>query len=224
MLVAGTLVIAGCPGDLMRPSPPSLLFKGNVAGTLGLGTIAITVTSNPTQPGAANPTVSASATVRVRSGYEVFELTGTYDPSARVLALGGSGWTVSGTLSNGVLRGNFAATGGAGVFIALGHGAGADAVTTYCAEDGLCFGSGAPSSFRAGLGVRGPSVVGVAYSRALPDTLITFVGSYSATDSSLLLVDPANPTGPPLGTGRLRTNWAQVRFLTACDWAGNPCQ
>lgn len=223
MLVVGTLVIAGCPGDLTRPSPPSLQFMGNVAGAVGLGTIAITVTSNPTQPGAAS--LSASATVRVSSGFEVFDLTGTYDPSAHVLALSGSGWTVRGTLSDGVLRGTFAATAGSGVFIALGQGEGAEAVRTFCGDGYIC----SPNwVLQAALGVRGASVVGVVYSRALPDTLISFVGSYSTTDSSLLLVDPANPTGPPLATGRLWTNangtHADARFLNACFWAGGSCR
>ena len=231
MLVLGVLMLAGCSSKTTRPSGLSTQFKGSVMGAQGIGTIAITVaTSTPSpQPGAhaVNATVPASGTVRLFSGYQVVYLRGTYDTSAHVLVLAGSGWTLGGTLSGEVLRGNFTVTGGSGVFIAQEQGAGADAVTTFCGPEGTC----GYLAFSAGLGIRGASVAGVVQRPTIPDTLITFIGSFSATDSSLLLVDAASPTGPPLGTGRLRTNayttWVQVGFFMlgdTCAWSGSRCQ
>ena len=123
MLATGMLMIAGCSGKLTQPSGALTQFKGSVMGPLGIGTITVGVATSTSSapPGgyAAGATVSAGATVRLSSGFQVVYLRGTYDPAAHVLALAGSGWTLGGTLSGGVLRGNFTVTGGSGVFIAL---------------------------------------------------------------------------------------------------------
>ena len=237
MLVLSVLLIAGCSSKTTRPFGPSTQFKGSVMGTEGIGTIEITVAAASAVPlfgaHAASATVPASGTVRLSSGYQVVYLTGTYDTSAHELALSGAGWkgagwTLGGALSGGVLRGSFALTGGSGVFIAQEQGAGADAVTTFCGVEGMCD----YFTFSAGFGLRGASVAGVVQRPTIPYTLITFTGSFSAADSSVVLVDPADPSGPPLGTGRLRTNayttWAQVRFVfvpgDTCSWSGARCQ
>ncbi len=227
MLVAGTLATVGCSGVTTAPfgiAGPSTQFVGNVMGSEGIGTIAITVaTPSPAPQFGANATsaaVSASGVLRLRSGFQVVDLIGSYDPSTQALVLSGSEWSVRGTLSGDILRGSCTVTSGSGVFVAQQQGAGVNAVTTFCGV----------FETNAGLGIRGESVEGVVQWPKPPDyvTLITFSGSYSPADSSLVLVNPANPAGPPLGTGRLRTNayatWARVRFVfepgDTCDWSG----
>jgi hypothetical protein len=239
MLMVGAILIAGCSGKGRLPSSPqpiwpfgpSTQFKGSVVGSEGVGTIVIAIATPPPPLQWSNDPVGSSTLVargllRLSSGYQVVYLVGTYDTSAHSLRLATSAWTLGGTLEDGVLRGELTTTSGSNVYIAQEQGAGADTVMTFCGYEGSC----GASVFNAGLGVRGESVAGVVQRPEAPYTLVTtFTGSFSAIDSSLVLVDLANPTGPPIGVGRLRTNayttWATVEFVftpgDTCHWSGS---
>jgi hypothetical protein len=232
MLAAGMLAISGCSHQTATsPTSPYTHFLGNVMAAGDVGKIAITIaTANPAAssgaaPAGASPAgapVSASAVMKISSGVEVVYLLGSYRPAANTLALAGSGWTLAGTLTGGVLRGTCVLGSESGVFVAQENGTGAEAVTTYCQKDGVLDGA---------LCIRGGSVEGIVESPQAPHQLISFTGSFSAADSSIQVVDAAGPPSVPLGTGRLLTTpyttLAQVgfQFLPGhTDWfLGSPC-
>jgi hypothetical protein len=219
LVLLGAIGLAGCSSDPTGPAAPPTDYRGVIVGSQALGTIEVLVAhpSGHTDAG----TVPVRATLRLASGFEVHHLEGTFDPSGNLLALGGSGWTLRGTISNGLLRGDGTNASGPNVFIAQEDGAGANAVSGYTGGVDL----------QAGLAIRGGTVVGatrVPGPPVGPVPFVTFTGSFSATDSSLTILKPADPSGPPIGTGRLLSYYittALVRFDfgpgAISNWSGD---
>jgi len=212
-----TLLLAGCSDEPTQPPPPPAAYRGVVIGTEGLGTIEVLIAS-PVRAQASSGSMPARGTLRLNHGHLVVPLTGSYDPSANELGLNGTQWFLTASRSGDQLVGDFT-SGTTGVFIAL-ESAGADPITAFGGEEASCNHSG--SSMRVALAVRGESVVGVTFDGYLNGL---FTGSFSATDSSLTLVNPFDPTGSPLGTGRVVSAFqAHVNFTAGgdtCVWVGD---
>ena len=191
----GLFGLSGCSDDPTRPAGSPTDYRGITTGYGGVGTIEVLIA----HPSSSSGTVQARATLRLRSGLDVRHLEGVFDPAAGSLTLSGADLTLQGTIANGILRGDGSATGGSSVFIAQQNDIGASDVADYTGV----------TNCQAGLAIRDGVVVGAAQSLG---GLLTFTGSFSAADSSLTLLDTANPSGPA-STGQLSTRFVTQAFI-----------
>jgi hypothetical protein len=218
LAMLGALGLAGCSSEPTRPAGPPTDYRGVIVGSEGSGTIEVLVAHPPAD--GHGGTVPVRATLRLYSGFQVHHLEGSFDLSTGSLTLSGSGWSFHGTNTSGLLSGDGSTASGSSVFIAQRHDPGASPVLAYTG----------PVQHQAGLAIRAGLVVGAAQVSASPLRVVTLFGSFSTADSSLTLLDTANPSAPPVGRGRLITDpyttWASVRFGFGSgnvnDWTGYP--
>lgn len=140
MALVGLAFLAfGCGGDDKKsdPGPASgssltgtLSDGGQLALTCGLPTTALVEARS--DEATASTTLVITGTIKYPgNGGQTYDVTGTYDSTSKSFTVTGSGYSLTGTFSNGVVSGAYTATGGVtGTFVvALGD---SSAVTRYC--------------------------------------------------------------------------------------------
>lgn len=209
LVALAALALAGCSNDnnaLVNPGGGgggSTTYDGTISGPTTSGTLTVTVAiSNPApQPGPARArgTVTATGTLVISGGGTV-ALTGTHDDAAHVLAIAGGGWTFNGGTTGFGMEGTFSGPGGAsGVFSIQRNGTGADTVIVVIGTYAATVGTG---SGNFNISIRGTAVHGnaVDFTGGAP---IPLDGTYTAGTGAISIVNPGNPSGPPLATGTL---------------------
>lgn len=232
--IAALLVLAGCGSDDKVTNPPdggtapTSSFNGTISGSGVSGALTLTVnTANPAPPLRAGRTISAnvaaSGTLAITGGGSV-PLSGTYDDVAKTCSVTGGGWTLDGSFDGSALEGTFSGPAGeSGVFTALAVGSGTDTVAIVI--DTFTSNTGGPGGVW-NTSIRGSGIHGNAWPTGSTDP-IPLDGTFSATGGGagdINVVNPANPTGPPLATGMLAANGdASGSYVTAGDngdWLG----
>jgi hypothetical protein len=139
------LFAVGCGSSPSGPTPtptptatptPTTTFTGTIAGSSGQSgilviTIATTVTASA--QGTAQAGATATATVTLIDGGGTFALSGTFDDATKRLALGGSGFSLTGAIAGGEVTGTYTGPGGSvGVFSNLNSTR--ETVQPYCGD------------------------------------------------------------------------------------------
>ena len=140
------MVACGDSGDPIGPDPgPTTTFQGTVAGSGGqTGTLSVTIQGQASTAASvqalfeslfvatlhAQTTVQATGTLRLVGGTSV-ALTGTYNPSTKVLSLSGGGFTLNATVNGALMTGTYTGPNGASGGLST-HSTAAGTVTAYC--------------------------------------------------------------------------------------------
>jgi hypothetical protein len=219
-------VISGCSKSGTTTQPVvSTDFNGSLMQANGGGftLCAVTISLHTPSPVAPSGTfrlessVGASASVRSSGGAPI-DLTGSYDGGTKTIALTGPNSSMTGVLSNGVLRGTFTGTGGTGAFSAQQRGTGADTVKIYCGAGTDRNGNGVV----AAVGIRGVAVDGTA-SFTSGNATTALSGTFTPSDSSITIANPLH-LGTSLAWGRLGLHGMALDFVDAAGdtatWSG----
>ena len=196
-------VLASCSAghensSTLAPTGTTTTYTGAFANSTRSGTIAVAITSGATPALLALPTGinaqstnavgSASATLVFTDGTST-TLSGTYTASTGALSLSGNaGYSLSGTLASGTLRGTVTSSGGTGTFVAYTSAAGSSA-KVFCGTYG-----GSDAGFWNIVISPNGAVSGGAASIRGARTL-TFTGTLSGSSITFTTSDNGSATG-----------------------------
>jgi hypothetical protein len=228
ILVSG-LALSGCGKDKKSPTAPtppgSTTFVGTMAGANVSGMVTVTIAATVSEPqpgaaraqgllgaGAAQGSVGVTGTLAIAGG-ATSSLTGTYDTVAKTLAVTGGGYNLGGTLASGVISGAFTGPSSATGGFTLSHNA-SGSVKVYI---GTFTSTSGGDSGRFNLVSNGTVLTGLAVTTG--GTQIPLNGTLT-DGTAVSIVNPGNPSGPPLATGTLDTG-THVMSGQFDDGAGN---
>jgi hypothetical protein len=213
---------AGCGKDEPQPQQPgpgpsTTSYKGTITGSTVSGVVTLRIdTANPApQAGTGiSAVVNAVGAVVLTGGGGTADMTGTYDDEAETIGLSGDGWILGGGLSTFGMEGATISPIGVAVFSAPQQGAGSDTVHAFTGTSQSLTG-GAPANFN--FSIRAAALHGSAVDTT--GTVTSLEGTFAASDSTITIVDPANPPGPAYATGKWHPN--DTATGTYDDHAGN---
>ncbi len=148
ILLAAVALVAGCSSkssDNGSTTPGSEVanqtFTGGMGGaasdgsdsgilSLSFGSAPATAPTDGALPMAPAATITISGTIKIIATGAVINVTGTYDTATKSFTVSGGGYTITGTINNGVISGTYTGPGGNGSFsLILGTRA---QMTFYC--------------------------------------------------------------------------------------------
>ncbi len=182
-----------------NPAPGSTSFTGTMAGSNVSGSMTITVaTDTPKQESAYGTLheIEATGTLDV-TGTGSIDLSGVYHTDEHHIIISGGGYTFTGTFANGVISGTFTGPGNSGSFTCSVDGSGT--VKVYCGT--FTSTTGGPGG-NFNIVVDGTTITGIAVTTT--GDQIPLSGTLT-NGTEISVVNPANPSGPPLATGNLET-------------------
>ncbi len=146
-LLATVALIAGCSSSKSSDTTPAgsevanQTFTGGMGGasadgsdsgilSLSFGAAPATAPGASALPMAPAATITISGTIKIIATGEIINVTGTYDTATKSFTVSGGGYTITGTVNNGVISGSYTGPGGSGTFsLILGTRA---QMTFYC--------------------------------------------------------------------------------------------
>lgn len=188
--------LLGCGSDKSTNPPPgagSTTFTGVVVGNGANGTLTITVATSTPKVGAL---VTATGTFTPTGGAAI-ALAGNHDTDADAVLVTGGTWEFGAQYVNGRLEGGAIESGTLKGYFTLVEGSTAEVTVIVGRFDSDDI---AEPDGDFSLSISGAQVYGNAVADGKGD-VTPLNGTYTAATDDISIVNPLNPTGPPLATG-----------------------
>ena len=195
-------------------------FTGTMAGATVSGSVTTTIATSTLLIASGSPKAGAYSTqstidvtgTLVIAGGPTVTLAGTYDTETKTLVVTGGGYTFTGSFASGIMTGAFTGPAGVSGGFSLSpstNGSVKVYIGTYTSTTG-----GNSGNFN--LAVSGTTLNGLAVDS--PGGNQTPLSGTLTSGTDISLVNPYNPTGPPLATGTLNTS---TNVMTGVFDSGN---